>query len=126
MITAQELRIGNWVQLYVAGPKQVREVKKYNVEFEGIDNGSFYDYNIVHGIPLTPEILEKMGFEKQADGFYCKLGHSFYLTYYTEEKVICTEVTDGQIIHHNHIKHVHQVQNIYLALTGSDLPPFSL
>lgn len=123
---AQELRIGNWV-----------DIKSFNGN-QGIVRTQFnYDLlryiHLCEPIPLTPEILEKCGFEKMEREWYQK-------KYFTD----CVEVAEEMEIVHNAktkrcgvrdsddddnpyamtgkiIKYLHQLQNLYFALTGEEL-----
>lgn len=66
-MTANELRIGNWVII------ETQQTKVGILELNSIDDG-YWSY--VGGIPLTPEILEKAGFVKKDNGYW--LGESYY------------------------------------------------
>lgn len=69
MIKANELRIGNWVLvcgveivIFSMAPTTNGRTWGFNL-FDG-EMPSFYDYEC-EPIPLTPEILERCGFEKK-------------------------------------------------------------
>lgn len=74
-------------------------------------------------IPLTPEILEKCGFEKQDDGdggYYRELLSENGILFvegdkkgYTDVFIDCWE----QI----RVRYLHQLQNLYYSLTGTEL-----
>jgi hypothetical protein len=72
-------------------------------------------------IPLTEEWLMRMGFEKRENGWnkldicdeFCDLYYE-----YLSGVHLCV---GGQHICLPHIKFVHQIQNIYHALTGEEL-----
>ena len=114
----QELRIGNYIE--------------YNGEIIKLDGSLFacyiqneldYPFN---EIPLTEEILLKFGFEDQEfsdeDGNKIYMLHhkKFYLT--SDESCIFSEVFLP--IYSNDcvsVKYVHQLQNLYFALTGEEL-----
>ncbi|MDM1299938.1 hypothetical protein HXZ94_15690 [Empedobacter falsenii] len=70
-------------------------------------------------ITLTEEILLKCGFEKREDGDYNLFKNS------EVDIVICSDFNswkcDGINFSVNYIKHLHQLQNLYFALTGEDL-----
>ena len=70
-------------------------------------------------ITLTEEILLKCGFEKREDGDYNLFKNS------EVDIVICSDFSswkcDGINFSVNYIKHLHQLQNLYFALTGEDL-----
>jgi hypothetical protein len=107
MIQATELRIGNWVY---AGDK---------ITLIYIDSVCEWGERPLYGIPLTPEILEKCGLKLNVYGHNgdrevssCDLG--------------CISILDTMEVWVNneevsHIKHLHQLQNLYFALTGKEL-----
>ena len=98
-----ELRIGNWVHF---------ENKSTAGDFQ-MDVDDFNNDNLTP-IPLTEEWLVKFGFKTDnRDDF--TIYHNKYTTfimqdgrYYFSAPVYC-------------FKHVHQLQNLYFALTGKEL-----
>lgn len=59
---ATELMTGDWVMnTHNQKPEQVREIRERMVM---LDYNDLYDYDEIEPISLTPEILEKNGFEK--------------------------------------------------------------
>ena len=108
---AQDLRIGNWVQfrhtetpVLITLGDFVREYKEEHLE----------DYE---PIPLTEEWLVKFGFEKQLDGNYKHPNsHEIEVFFHNRGFEVIVDSTCK-----NHIKHVHQLQNLYFALTGEEL-----
>jgi hypothetical protein len=78
-----------------------------------------YEISQVEPVPLTPELLETAGFEASFHG-YKKDGFLFALWHYKD--------TDGYLVQYNQTEHevtiihyVHQLQNLYFALTGKEL-----
>ena len=137
---ANELRIGNWVKInddhFKDGKEIVYDLYKTN-EFQimGFNDGSFIEgckvicfYEIpseiggwVHSgcsdldidpIPLTEEWLVKFGFE---NGNYFILNNVIIYKDYNNKYRY--EYNYGQ----TWVKHVHQLQNLYFALTGEEL-----
>jgi len=141
-IPNNELRIGNWVLInnqYIH-----MDLKMFHavlMRFEGY---------VPEPIPLTPEILEKCGFEKKVftethdAGYYTK-GYTDSRVYYFRELgtgntslAFCdgqydkcsliqlkTPVDDGvyKFLHFAyHPKYLHELQNLYFGLTGKELP----
>lgn len=113
MLEANELRIGNWVE-----PAEPEYKGKYfrvqSGDIKHIQEGSkTYKYQ---PIPLTLELLEKVGFMKDSsDGkFY---GHDFPPIYFIYDNQ--WSVT-GMPFSHT-MEHLHQLQNLYFALTGTEL-----
>lgn len=139
MIQANELRIGNYVQ--VAGHIYVCDsIQKDGGIFSPIKlmNPSDYidmPYNPTP-IPLTEEILLKSGFEKHGKVVsYLSLNTGLSDGYDDVEALLnwsdFTEKNEGELlfvfegkgrwINISHIKHLHQLQNLYFALTGEEL-----
>jgi hypothetical protein len=122
---ANELRIGNWIMAFpITFPQQVIDVMCDSVNTE---NGQGMHYGDVDPIPLTEEWLLKFGFEKPKEEH----------RYNTWEKYIAPNRTFnilppyekkkyyGYSANHRigelEIKYVHQMQNLYFALTGEEL-----
>jgi hypothetical protein len=107
-LEAKDLRIGNLVM----------DNAKVKIVTSGmISNWDIIkrDYGGYKPIPLTEEWLVRFGFEK----------HKTTDIYPTYAKGLIN-VNDGLVwvINNgflNHIKHVHQLQNLYFALTGREL-----
>jgi hypothetical protein len=76
-------------------------------------------YSELRPIPLTPEILEKCGFDENC-------------SYYKKDNVEIVKIYDSKIGDHYHFcpdktisfgyfQYIHQLQNLYFALTGEEL-----
>jgi hypothetical protein len=116
MIKENEIRIGNWVI------DNTREKSRYikldsNEVYELIGTGN-WDY--IEPIPLTPEILEKAGFEED------KLHECYVIKQFGCGVAI--EFFDNEINLVGHksaedlpCKYVHQLQNLIYSLTGEEL-----
>lgn len=108
MIQANELRIGNWVNHVNEYPAQIRA---YDFEHS--------NFHKINPIPLTPEVLEKCGFvgvkSRVNDSIhkYRKGGIEIFLPEYG----FCYYDGDCWTI----VKSLHQLQNLYFALTGEEL-----
>lgn len=118
---ATELRIGNLFQ-----DKYTKDVFKV---LELTTNSIVFDYFTVkkwkaEPIPLTEEWLLKFGFkkaplvDKYLKGYFTYDSKLKYFTYFTD-------IEDGGyeniIIQKEKLKYVHQLQNLYFALTGEEL-----
>ena len=126
-----ELRINNWVYI-----PQLKSNKQIGVIEE---NGRFitknYDFSFstitcLQPIPITPEILEKCGFVPNAIGQLAIeiLGIDTHLELVSIIGGYCYlnlnqvgEFGSIQDISINRIQHLHQLQNLYYALTGEEL-----
>jgi hypothetical protein len=105
MITANELRIGNWV-------KTISTQKIFRVSIKTLSSlrsGICY----IEPIPITEEWLLRFGFEKTSlhyfkkDSVILSFEDYFYECFLGNKLVI--------------INHIHQLQNLYFALTGKEL-----
>lgn len=125
MIDAKELRIGNWVRSVYPINKEPFQV--YPMWFKQLPTDK--DHNLIVNnwkpIPLTEQWLLDFGFDKKG------------LTYVIENRqMILAVCIDGSCGLYNSldyfnrgssfnrivkINHVHQLQNLYFALTGEDL-----
>lgn len=130
-----ELRIGNYIliegvpqritgfipddnhtNLLEGTPSVVFEHFKYKRDYET-------EFTECNPIPLTEEWLLKFGFEKD--------GYNDHKSYYYTLNGFKLNVDDGYLFLDNpnqlaeaksiKIKHVHQLQNLYFALTGKEL-----
>ena len=122
---ANELRIGNWVMS--ANYKKIkREIKDYSVEVIRAGDihhlETFPNSKSIKPTPLTEEWLLKFGFEK------IKMESILYSKYSKgdlggiEIDLRKSEIEGWQITYCNYvIQHVHQLQNLYFALTGEEL-----
>lgn len=115
MIQANELRLGNWVTI-TGVPIQLTQKKIAFILEE--DNST----TRCSPIPLTPEILERCGFEK---GCLVKELNNEWMIYYNNGMWLQVEKAEHPYICERkdlfHIKYLHQLQNLYYALTGSEL-----
>jgi len=115
----KELRVGNWVHI------------GYKYEWEYSDYADYWkgegENDAVEPIPLTPEILEKAGW-KAEDGIWSHNKFDIWLypknrfnddgpLYMKPIKVMEHSQPDGALP----IEYVHQLQNLYFALTGEEL-----
>lgn len=135
MIQANELRIGNVVRLNNKGWEQfsgklcaIRQVSlNANEYYAGLkvlgelsltdrcvgDLSQFLEY--IEPVEITPEILEKCGFEKMSDRWENEID------IYEYREGIYRLCLDEYGILSLDIKHLQQLQNLYFALTGKEL-----
>ena len=118
MIAANELRIGNWYkQLHTGAYTQV----DLFLFHELYDDETYADH--LQPIPLSPEILVKSGFEN----LFTEYTGSFYkdrlLIEWGIYDVIFArlQVDDENSNYIGEIKYLHQLQNLYFALTQTEL-----
>jgi hypothetical protein len=135
---SQELRLGNYllydgrVVIVSMLSIDIREEFEKLIGFCYLDNLSNEYYGNVgqtidklNPIPLTPEWLNRFNIKfGEALGYGYPFGDNsnLYLTKRIFNAVECSIMitSDGEEVF-SHIKHVHQLQNIYFALTGKEL-----
>ncbi len=118
---ANELRIGNFVT--AKSPLMREPFQVYPQAFSQIyradpENGECHNWE---PIPLTEEWLMKFGFEENSDtaqGWVTLGGEDKYLVISLPDVVF--GCIDGEFSIPE-IKYVHQLQNLYFALTGGEL-----
>ena len=122
MIQANELRIGNWYDDY-GNYKQVTP----NDILKAWESERFW----MEPILLTPEILEKCGFEFQHIGNYIRYSSEFtfieldndgdfYHVFIKQKDTTDSNICDVVILDCN-VSYLHQLQNLYYALTQTEL-----
>jgi len=77
-----------------------------------------YVWEAIKPIPLTEEWLLKFGFDKDVDDFYLDINTVLFVSYNDDEFV---HLKSNHLETIASIKYVHQLQNLYFALTGSEL-----
>lgn len=117
---ATELRIGN----YILNNGKIVEVDYLTPTSIGYDNGKFSSFNsaVMHYEPiqLTEEWLLKLGFELCFQTCYRGRYSNFringiWVYFFCDTNTV--EFRDSDFI----IDYVHQLQNLYFALTGEEL-----
>ena len=116
---ANELRIGNYVN-------NVNTNDLICVDANNIKDAANYDLWVGEPIPLTGEWLLKLGFRMHTNS-----GSWFHT--YTKDKFVIEDRFSGLLKNRSHkfeheacrwendIRYVHQLQNLYFALTGEEL-----
>lgn len=130
MVDNKELRLGNILKgttregsVLVAPVHEIMD-SEVSLIFEGLAHKFTHDR--IDPIPLTPEILEKAGFEKIGDngyiiyefedeknaneGFYVECEGDGYAYYYPSNTAMDVQ-----------INYLHQLQNLFFCLTGEEL-----
>jgi hypothetical protein len=112
-----ELRIGN----FVVENSLVTELKqsKHGNEI-GLNDGFTYNQDRVNPIPLTEEWLLKFGFEKIGINFQFN-GISIWFSSYSKSFQLRYCLVGSEIERKINIESIHQLQNIYFALTNNEL-----
>lgn len=121
---AKELRIGNIISDYGGRIVIVRSIEnplQISDYFIGVnENNSQYLHDDINPIPLTEEWLLKLGFDHKSGNEYVK--DRFVFRKNQKDLVINGFEYDynGILISANNMR-VHQLQNLYFALTGNEL-----
>ena len=128
MLKANELRIGNFIKFH--NHLETEKVVTVNARFfSSLAGGRSLEEmkpdeelsNYYFGIPLTTDILKKCGFIEKKDWYYKE---KFLLGFLTTEDNLQAEWKFGGVDgvwNLINIKYLHQLQNIYHALTGVEL-----
>ena len=121
---ATELRIGNWVRI-----KDVPTTNEWQVESIGNlqqVGGQLWSIEELEPIPLTEEWLERFGFDKDEE--YDEGGlvdYRWTLMYRSLEFVSFWNSEELNGVNQPQtgvdVEYVHQLQNLYFALTGQEL-----
>ena len=125
---ASELRIGNWISynsgmnivLGVQSPspqKQPHLSDKYLVEINPPDS-FFVPIDDIKPTELTPDILEKCGFEKEGDTYKVvdkNLDYCFRISFTGSGYFSPNTIAKHPILY------LHQLQNLYWCLCGEEL-----
>jgi hypothetical protein len=117
-ITASEFRIGNLVYFFKETPVMIIAISSeelYLTQGCGFINPKIDE---CEPIPLTEEWLLKLGFQKEKEHY----------TWYFKGKVIINvfnyiayKLNANGYTRYESFKYVHQLQNLYFALTGEEL-----
>lgn len=122
MIQANQIRINNLIYNDIGEIQPVYGVDEKSILTKVEENGWSICFN-PKGIPLTEEWLLKFGFEKGVDNVYFIKTKHFYLKIFQSiGHALCSVDKYSKAIKINDdIKYVHQLQNLYFALTGKEL-----
>lgn len=131
MIDIKDLMVGNFVK----GPCELVEAYKVYAFGIGNDCGDYYRENEIEPIPVTKEILKRIGFEEYEDlplegKFYrywekdCKYKldvRDFWTNsqrkwYVHVDNDVCNTIGSGEF------DYIHELQNLVRCITGRSLP----
>lgn len=114
---ANELRIGNWVNIQGEFDSKIHSIENGRLWCKDGEQMICSTVFRFHAIPLTPEVLEKCG----ALDFEChwELG-DIHLTW--GSRIVATgERCSISVVGSPHVQYLHQLQNLYFALTNNEL-----
>jgi len=123
MITANELRIGNWVNFSNDGINfKVIDISSGGIGVKNLDEETWIELDQFSGIPLTPERLEKAGFVYDWDTYRLNIKGSGVIDWSDDGSVGIGHHGDKFLFAGNGpCKYVHQLQNLYWCLCGQEL-----
>lgn len=123
-----ELRIGNILRIDGA-LSVVEEIKKDGLSYHLVPNETFLHQPSLgfQSEPLTEEWLVKLGFhwDLERESLLIGIDGILYISFYkindgiNEVAQLCT--INGDYTTGIDINHIHQLQNLYFALTGTEL-----
>ncbi len=120
-----ELRIGNYVtEDYSNSVYKIVNINSEGFEYVDMHHINFkaigrYELKGLKPIPVTEQVLIDCGFEKLNDSI-CKIAinNTIYLWYFG---IMGYHDKSGGIVYLCDCKHLHQLQNLYFALTNQEL-----
>ena len=116
MIQANELRVGNWVNIFNI-PMKIDGTMILNIETANRRNKVVVDLT---PIPITEHILLKCGFKRDIDivyRYYLTYDYSILLAYDLDDN--CIRLGDSWDF--GKITYIHELQNLYFALKKNEL-----
>ena len=118
MIKANELRIGNKVDYY----GNIVTINYINDTDVGFSDYVPFDYPLfddINPIPITEEWLLRVGFKNDDDGYNLGLDNVLVIEFIEDYAQLAT--IEGGFSTGIDIHYIHQLQNLYYALTGEEL-----
>jgi hypothetical protein len=118
---ANELRIGNLVKhIDKDSVFTVKGIDLLGIDCENDIESMYSSYEMLYYVKLTEEWLLKFGFQKTMSWTYVKdLVGNLELVYYLGEKG--WSIGFKSYSDFPNLKYVHELQNLYFALTGKEL-----
>lgn len=126
-LSAQELRIGNWVYdgERTHFPMQVTAIGKdwAHLDFPGNEGGVWEtDIKDLRPIAVTVEILKKAGFKWDGGYGHKQLDENKTMQYYKHEsRLRVWYKTEAVIFECCCVHHLHQLQDAYFMATGEEM-----
>ena len=124
MIQRQDLKLDNWCYGSVRQnePMQIKSLDQTICKL-----GEYLeDYGFVRGIPLTPEILSKVGCKEMDNGYWLPVtnlkGELHFETFKSTDEIVSTLHAPFCELILDRIYFLHQLQNIFYWFTKTELP----
>lgn len=125
---ASELRLGNWINVKCIAKEALFDdfdPQQCNIHnLQGILSGN--DDFLYEPIPITEDWLVRFGFKNPYEPFwfYLEIESPRFIVYVNPETrgiALFDEADEEQYTHYIELNYVHQLQNLYFALTGTEL-----
>ena len=113
---ASELRIGNWFKEDILEQTFAQITAEQILDFYDDPLDDFYK-----PIPLTEEWLLKFGFDLINNEYHQSRNHELKLYWTVNKNKMIPEFNEKRFVTGYDFKYVHQLQNLYFALTGQEL-----
>lgn len=134
VVDVKQLRLDNWLQSFIIFNDGMGTISKkciipFRVDLktmEMLSDSQGKLFATMEPIAITPEILEKAGFERIME-FASNTNWEYKMVTKTQTKLFYHRGTSSfiigspQVASRTTIIYVHQLQNIYFALTGEEL-----
>jgi len=129
-LQANELRIGNYFMPEIGTIHKLHGIwQGDNNEWWGSDcDNNYFELDTSNPIQLTPEIFKKMNLSRDLEGWFLLFDIKIYdpLVLGGIGGYVQTDRKNYAIIYNEHVlkrsvTYLHQLQNLYFALTGEEL-----
>lgn len=121
-LQARQLRIGNLVNFAEDGVIfEVVGVSNDGLYVKNSEEETYIEMELFEPIPLTEECLVRFGFEFINNEFYRSQNSELCLYLTVNKNKMIPEYNGKRLVTGYDFKHVHQLQNLYFALTGEEL-----
>jgi hypothetical protein len=114
-MTASELRIGNYLQWNNFTEARIMNGKDFFIVYDSLENSD----GCIEPITVTEEWCIKFGFQKDLENTIYKNINKHCFLCYDDNIVLLLEEENNWCI--TKVKYVHQLQNLYFALTKEEL-----
>lgn len=132
-IKPEELRIGNWIETPEMGPSMLRLLVMHQGEYfvyhNNTDVASWHNsvgLEKCEPVPLSKDWLKNFGFQDDSYGTYYKKFNAHEYVTVSFKDYACTQIRENPIAFADfsvdiECKFVHQLQNLWHALTSTEL-----
>lgn len=121
---ANELRIGNWISTSFLDEERlmiISEIGEFNVVCENKETDAQCGFKVIYPIPLTEEWLAKFGVKWIDETGYGWIDGNYHFKAKKFKNGRIDIWINSNLVNNRKTKYVHQLQNLYFALTGEEL-----